>query len=147
MVRRYHLTYRSKQHTSLLERVQVEGRCAASGTNANIAVSEDNAQAEDSGGALPEVTGCPRLPPITFAYEHVEPFRIDGRGVRLGVGGNWAKAGVGPRLPSGDKRGGLGPVEAAQPNPVEHFARLDRELGRDTDRQLGGPLLGQRADS
>jgi cysteine desulfurase len=43
-------------------------------------------------------------------------------------------------------RARLGPVESAQLHPVEHLARLDRELGSDTNGQLRGPLLGQLAD-
>jgi RHS repeat-associated protein len=79
MVRRYHLGYEPGSHASLLASVQVEGRC---GSGANPAatgpVSEDQTIVE-TGGRLPDRTSCPRLPPMTLGYSHVEPFTADGR--------------------------------------------------------------------
>jgi RHS repeat-associated protein len=69
-VRRYHLAYDASLHVSLLSSVQVEGRCSG---------SESSAPAEDpTTQALPAVTGCPALPPMTFGYQHVTPFAVDG---------------------------------------------------------------------
>ena len=70
MVRRYHLEYDADYHASLLTSVQVEGRCSGG--------SEEAAHQEDGFQTLPEVTSCPRLPPMTFGYSHVEPFKVDG---------------------------------------------------------------------
>ncbi len=47
----------------------------------------------------------------------------------------------------GDQGDRLGTVEPAQLDAVEHLGRVDGELGRDADRQLRGPLLGQRGDT
>ncbi len=69
MVRRYHLTYDPGYHVSLLQAVQVEGRCAE---------SEAGAPEEDESGRLPEATGCGRLPAMVFDYEHVEGFDTRG---------------------------------------------------------------------
>ena len=57
LVRRYHLAYDGSYHPSLLETVQVEGRCA-------------QRVFEQSDGKLP-VTSCPRLPAMRFGYSHV----------------------------------------------------------------------------
>lgn len=66
LLRRYHLSYDANAHVSLLTGVQMEGRCtepvAESGTT----------------GLLPPTTSCPRLPAVTFDYQHVAPFRVDG---------------------------------------------------------------------
>ena len=64
-----------------------------------------------------------------------EPLRVE-----AGVG----QAGVGPGLLRGDQRDRLGAVQPAQLDPVEHLGRLDGQLGGDPDRQLLGPLLGER---
>ncbi|MCW5833510.1 MAG: VCBS repeat-containing protein [Labilithrix sp.] len=64
LVRRYHLAYDPSSHASLLTHLEVEGRCAS-------AISEDGQ------GLLPD-SHCPRLPPMTFDYQHVSPFRVDG---------------------------------------------------------------------
>ncbi|MGC4069836.1 MAG: SpvB/TcaC N-terminal domain-containing protein [Polyangiaceae bacterium] len=69
LVRRYHLAYAGDYHQSLLESVQVEGRCGS---------DETAAPAEGSDGAL-GATGCPRLPPMVFGYQHVQPFTVDGK--------------------------------------------------------------------
>ncbi|HVJ88455.1 MAG TPA: toxin TcdB middle/N-terminal domain-containing protein, partial [Labilithrix sp.] len=66
LVRRYHLSYEPNSHVSLLKSVQMEGRCPAT------PVPESEAT-----GLLPP-TSCPRLPAMTFGYQHVSPFRIDG---------------------------------------------------------------------
>lgn len=58
LVRRFHLTYDAQAHASLLESVQVEGRCLS-------AISEDSA------GGLPD-SDCERLPPLTFGYQRVD---------------------------------------------------------------------------
>ncbi len=62
LVRRYHLTYDPTLHVSLLTSVQVEGRC--------------------DGPPVPEplasVTNCPKLPAMSFAYQHVAPFNTNG---------------------------------------------------------------------
>ncbi len=65
LLRRYHLTYDSNAHVSLLTSVQMEGRCLEP-------VAETG-----STGLLPS-TSCPRLPAMTFGYQHVAPFRVDG---------------------------------------------------------------------
>jgi RHS repeat-associated protein len=70
LVRRYHLAYDPAFHMSLLASVQTEGRCGSTGTAAA-------STAENSSGLLP-ATSCPALPPMTFGYQHVTPFRIDG---------------------------------------------------------------------
>ena len=44
----------------------------------------------------------------------------------------------------GDQRDRLGPVQPAQLDPVDHLGRVDGQLGGDPDRQLRGPLLGER---
>jgi len=59
LVRRFHLSYDGSSHLSLLGAVQVEGRCATP-------------VAEDAAESLPDTTGCPRLPPMTFGYSRVE---------------------------------------------------------------------------
>jgi RHS repeat-associated protein len=75
-VRRYHLTYDSNFHVSLLTSVQLEGRCA--GTDATTG-GESAAPAEDpTSGQLPASTHCAALPPITLDYQHVAPFHVDG---------------------------------------------------------------------
>jgi RHS repeat-associated protein len=56
LVRRYHLTYDSSRHTSLLSQVQTEGRCS------------DPVQ-ERSDERLP-LTSCPRLPAMRLEYQH-----------------------------------------------------------------------------
>src|SRR5690606_21793523 len=61
-VRRYHLEYDAESHVSLLESVQVEGRCTG---------SEQDAPEENGNGVLPE-SDCERLPPMTFGYERVQ---------------------------------------------------------------------------
>src|SRR5262249_45991298 len=58
LLRRYHFTYDPAYHASLLTAAQVEGRCAAP-------------IAEDSNGLLPATPMCPRLPAMTFDYQHV----------------------------------------------------------------------------
>ncbi|MBN2193486.1 MAG: hypothetical protein JW751_11785, partial [Polyangiaceae bacterium] len=58
LVRRYHLAYDGTLHASLLESVQMEGRCSS-------------VIAEGANGSLPD-TDCPRLPPMTFAYQRVD---------------------------------------------------------------------------
>lgn len=57
-VRKYHLTYNDSFHVSLLEKVEVEGRCAG---------SEASAPGEGAAQA------CAKLPPMTFEYTHVKP--------------------------------------------------------------------------
>src|SRR5690606_31540834 len=61
-VRRYQLEYDAESHVSLLESVQVEGRCTG---------SEQDAPEENGSGVLPE-SNCERLPPMTFGYERVQ---------------------------------------------------------------------------
>ncbi len=69
LLRRYHLAYDANYHVSLLTSVQLEGRCSG---------DEASAPAESNTGDLPNVTGCERLPPMTFDYQHVAPFKTDG---------------------------------------------------------------------
>jgi RHS repeat-associated protein len=64
LLRRYHLTYDPAFHVSLLTSVQTEGRCTSPVT-------------EDGTGAL-QATSCPTLPAMTFGYQHVAPFNVDG---------------------------------------------------------------------
>ena len=54
LVRRYHLEYVTGRYTSLLAKVQLEGRCGAP-------------VAEGANGLLP-TTNCGRLPPMSFTY-------------------------------------------------------------------------------
>lgn len=63
LLRRYHLEYEGDSHVSLLGSVTVEGRCAPTGGTQIV---------EGSDGRLPGSTGCPTLPPMTFAYSHVQ---------------------------------------------------------------------------
>ncbi|MBX3212311.1 MAG: hypothetical protein KF850_09785 [Labilithrix sp.] len=65
LLRRYHLAYDPDTHVSLLLSVQMEGRCVQP-------VGESGPS-----GLLPP-TSCPRFPAMTFGYQHVAPFRIDG---------------------------------------------------------------------
>ncbi len=81
LLRRYHLSYRSGLLTSLLESVQVEGRCGGSEN------SLSNAPSEDVDGLLPAATNCPRLPAMTFGYTHVEPFNTDGESAGTPIAG------------------------------------------------------------
>lgn len=57
-VRRYHFSYDSAAHTSLLAAVHMEGRCA-------------NPESEGANEDLP-VTNCPTLPEQRFEYQHVQ---------------------------------------------------------------------------
>ena len=57
VVRRFHVQYVPDLHTSLLQNVQLEGRCA-------------NAVSESAAGELP-ATACPRLPATSFGYQRV----------------------------------------------------------------------------
>ncbi|MBI5535278.1 MAG: VCBS repeat-containing protein [Deltaproteobacteria bacterium] len=63
LVRRYHLAYDAAYHMSLLDSLQVEGRCPQD-------------VAEGSNGKLPS-TSCPRLPAMNFDYSHVGPAAAD----------------------------------------------------------------------
>ena len=65
LLRRYHISYEANAHVSLLASAQMEGRCTEP-------VPESSAT-----GLLPP-TSCPRLPAMTFEYQHVAPFRVDG---------------------------------------------------------------------
>ncbi len=67
LVRRYHLSYDGKWHASLLTSVQMEGRCAAP-------------VLEDASEAVPP-TSCPKLPEMTFGYQHVKTDPVTGEGV------------------------------------------------------------------
>ena len=70
-VRRYHLAYRANSHLSLLESVRVEGRCSG---------DEMSAPAEDGSGALSggNALACQTLPPMTFKYSTVAPYKVNG---------------------------------------------------------------------
>src|SRR5262249_40983669 len=78
LVRRYHLTYDPNYHASLLQRFELEGRC--SGT-------EDAAPAETANGQLDDAVSCPKLPPVTFDYQHVDPFTTTGSAGRKDLPG------------------------------------------------------------
>jgi RHS repeat-associated protein len=68
LVRRYHLQYDQASHVTLLESVQVEGRCDDTlGTQV----------IEAAGQSLPS-TNCPRLPPMRFEYTRVAGHLADG---------------------------------------------------------------------
>jgi RHS repeat-associated protein len=71
LVRRYHLAYDPGYHLSILSSVQDEGRCV-DGLGNEVPI------AEDATGSLPSITGCPALPAMTFGYQHVSPFNVDG---------------------------------------------------------------------
>jgi RHS repeat-associated protein len=70
-VRRYHLTYDSDSHTSLLKSVQLEGRC-------------ETPTLEGADQTLPP-SQCPRLHPSTFEYQRVAAANplADGRGYKF----------------------------------------------------------------
>lgn len=68
LLRRYHLTYDSAYHASLLQSVQVEGRCTAG------ALVVPTVEANEAFG----VTNCSRLPAMKFDYQHVAPFTTQG---------------------------------------------------------------------
>lgn len=70
MVRRYHLAYDPSFHVSLLNSVQMEGRC-------NTTEGGAGAVSEDGTGDLP-ATSCPTLPAMTFGYQHVAGYTIAG---------------------------------------------------------------------
>lgn len=65
LVRRYHLTYDSRYHVSLLKSVQMEGRCTTSNP------------VEDTSGML-SASACPTLPAMRFDYQHVDPYTTAG---------------------------------------------------------------------
>lgn len=69
---RYHFSYLAGLNASLLERVQVEGRCGG---------SEDSLTSAPSEGVdgLLAASNCPRTPPIAFAYTHVDAYTSDGQ--------------------------------------------------------------------
>jgi RHS repeat-associated protein len=69
LVRRYYLGYDVKFHASLLTSVTLEGRCGAN----------ESASTAEVAAALPEVTNCPRLPPIEFSYRHVAGYSTNGQ--------------------------------------------------------------------
>lgn len=69
LVRRYHLQYDASSHISLLQSVQVEGRCNDTTKQPTL---ESAAQQ-----TLP-ATNCPRLPPMTFEYTRVAGHLADG---------------------------------------------------------------------
>ncbi len=79
VVRRYHLAY-ALQHASLLNSVQIEGRCASSEANAPAELSGqpvtdmpiDWSQPSRLVESLPRVTNCATLPAMTFDYTHVK---------------------------------------------------------------------------
>lgn len=58
LVRRYHLSYEAGAHASLLQSVQMEGRCATT--------------VEEGADGTLAATSCPRLPKQSFEYEHVQ---------------------------------------------------------------------------
>lgn len=83
LVRRYHLEYDAGFHASYLASVQVEGRCA---------LTEGGATAEE-GGVLGD-TQCNGvspaanlLPPMKFAYGHVDGFATNGSSVESQLSG------------------------------------------------------------
>lgn len=78
LVRRYHLEYDSGFHTSYLSSVQVEGRCAATEGGAGSLVENNGVVGASS---------CEKLPPMTFAYQHVKGFTTAGSGVESGLTG------------------------------------------------------------
>jgi RHS repeat-associated protein len=65
LVRRYHLAYDANFHPSLLTSVQMEGRCSAQ-------VLEGNNE------TIPFPSNCPRLPAMTFGYQHVAGYDVNG---------------------------------------------------------------------
>src|SRR5260370_16032736 len=71
LVRRSQLSYDANFHVSLLASVQMEGRCS-DGSGQVVATLEDASQ------LLPASTGCPTLPAMTFGYQHVTPYNVDG---------------------------------------------------------------------
>lgn len=84
LLRRYHLSYDGRSHVSLLESVQVEGRCKTTAVQAGV---HPERGATASGGGELGVTNCPRLPPMTFGYSHVEGYLADGTRAAVGFGG------------------------------------------------------------
>ncbi len=73
LVRRYHLAYDTTSHVSLLESVQLEGKCSP-----NVFESSE---------ALPESTSCPRLPAMTFGYQRVAGKDSKGAGTTSDLAG------------------------------------------------------------
>jgi RHS repeat-associated protein len=78
LVRRYHLEYDGRFHTSYLSSVQVEGRCAA---------AEGGSGAKLEAGGLIGSTQCEKLPPMTFDYQHVSGFTTAGSAVQSQLDG------------------------------------------------------------
>src|SRR5262249_36842071 len=68
LVRRYHLIYDASFHVWLLRSVELEGRCDG---------AEELAPAEGADQIVP-TTACPRLPAMSFDYQHVLPFDSSG---------------------------------------------------------------------
>jgi RHS repeat-associated protein len=62
MLRRYHLAYDPAYHTSELQSVVVEGRCASPVVEGVVQGTTES---------LPQATGCPTLPSTTLGYQHV----------------------------------------------------------------------------
>ncbi len=81
LVRRYHVGYDARWHASLLSSIQIEGRCT--GTSGD----ETNAPAEDGSWMLAPVTNCALLPPMSFTYGHVGPFKTDGTPSQVDLAG------------------------------------------------------------
>ncbi|WP_394831366.1 hypothetical protein LVJ94_33135 [Pendulispora rubella] len=100
VVRRYHLTYESYLHRSLLTSIAEEGACA---------VTEENPSPPNE---APE-TNCPRLPATTFEYTRPQPFF----GPSLGV-----YDGETSPPPPGSLFGDLGTVSFAD---VDHDGSID----------------------
>jgi RHS repeat-associated protein len=74
LVRRYHLTYDSEFHPSLLVSVQMEGKCLPS----NVLESAET---------LPDGSTCPRLPAMKMGYQHVDAFDAKGAPAAADVAG------------------------------------------------------------
>ncbi len=77
-VRRYHLEYDKRFHTSYLTSVQVEGRCDGSEGSDGVP-AESNERLGD--------TSCAKLPPMTFDYSHVRGFNTAGTAIESGLAG------------------------------------------------------------
>ncbi|CAN5551616.1 hypothetical protein BH09MYX1_BH09MYX1_44350 [soil metagenome] len=65
LVRRYHFTYDAAFHPSLLDTVQLEGRCT-------------QPVVEGGGQGLPSPSNCPRLPAMKLGYRHVAGYDTGG---------------------------------------------------------------------
>jgi RHS repeat-associated protein len=83
LVRRYHLDYDARFHTSYLASVQVEGRCAT--TEAQATPETDGVLGDTQCADVASADNW--LPPMTFGYSHVSGFTTAGSAVESSLAG------------------------------------------------------------